>query len=86
MDQLALKRAAVARDCRLVSALDVLEELVQDIKAGKHNPNKLLVIFTEDLEDGGDKVHERFAGVTKDQILGLMLYEQHQILHEWERG
>lgn len=85
MDQLALKRAEKEQDCRLCSPFDILEELIADIKAGKYKPNKLVLIFSEPLPNDGDRVSERYAGVTRSEIIALLEYQKSIVLEDWKR-
>jgi len=83
MDEIARKRAEKNQDCREWSALDALEDLMQDIKAGKYNPSSLCIHFWEKNEDGSRTHHYQVAGLTFPEHIALLATAQHRVITEW---
>jgi len=80
---LGLKRAEEAEDCRLCTALEILEELVADIKSGELKmPNFLYVAMK--VSHGKDEAtyNYRAAGGDKTELSGLLAIHLNRITQE----
>lgn len=77
-------RARKANDCRLLTPLDVLEELVADIKAGNYSPSQLILYFRSGDPEKGMTTTMRLAGVGRSEQIAILAKAQHEALHAWE--
>ena len=64
MNELAKKRADVAGDSRLWSPEDALEDLLNEIKAGRIKPTQLAIHYFEGTPETGMKHDYSAAGLT----------------------
>lgn len=72
IENLNIKRAHEANDCRLASVTDKLEEALEDSRDGRWT--KCIMVFYSE-NDGVFKIKTRYAGCTALEARGLMLTE-----------
>lgn len=84
LTQLNAKRAEKEGDCRLVTPLEELKDLVQRIESEKMNPDQLFVcMLTFDKEKPGRWfTNYGCANMTKRDIIALLEIMKDRVLHD----
>lgn len=87
---LGSKRANKTGDGRLWSVPEMLEEVLEDYRSGKHKHPKaiLLLLDDTDLEDGTPQFTTNYyqAGMKSSQIIGLLAVTLYRINGILEQG
>lgn len=83
MDELARKRAENAGDCRLWSAEDALEDLLQRVRSGEVKPLHIAIHFLEDKPSGGYRHGYTVAGATFQQHIALLNVALNRVIKDW---
>jgi hypothetical protein len=82
---LNMVRAEKAQDCRLVSPLEVLKQLVADIESGKREaPDQIYVAMLTFEADNKEDWHHCYvaAGAGKRDLLSLLEMSKYRLLRE----
>jgi hypothetical protein len=73
-----------AEDSRLWSPEQCLDELLTDIRSGKHKPKKLIVLFWEDLHGDGRLTRgERYVNFTYTESVAFLTLAQQDAIESW---
>lgn len=83
MDDLAKRRAEKTQDSREWSALDALEDMVAQVKAGTIKPEQLSINWLESKPEGGYAHHYCVAGMTFQQHIALLHVSLARVLTQW---
>lgn len=83
MNEIAKRRADKMQDCREWTAIDALEDMVAQVKAGKMKVDQLAIHWFENLPEGGYKHHYCVAGVTFQQHIALLHVGLTRVVDDW---
>lgn len=67
------------------SPVELLEEFVAEIKAGKVKPDNLMVFFLESQPDGRQRPHVWSANVSRAEAIAFCQLETARSIEEWRR-
>ena len=85
MDELAKRRAEKMQDSREWTALDALEDLVAQVRAGTLQVDQLGIHWFKNLPDGGYEHHYCAAGMTYQQHIALLHIALDRVARDWVR-
>ena len=81
-----IKLASKADNAKMVTVRDVVEHFLAEIDSGRTNPKQAIIVYVEDLDNGDEKLHARWANMDRVEsvyYLNCALYEE---LHgDWRR-
>lgn len=67
--------------------VQLLEELLADIKAGKEHPSRLLVTWTETTEDGKrDRIRHWQAQCSRSEEIAFLTAAAQMAIEDWRDG
>lgn len=72
-----------AGDSHMWTAEQMLEELLAEVKAGKAKPEKMLILFWEDVGNGHLRRSERCVNFTNVEHIAFLSQAWHSALEKW---
>ena len=76
-------RANKLNDNCLWTPEDCVTAFLRDMKAGVVRPTKIVLIYEEDIPEGGGRISVYLANVKRDQEIALLEMRKHFAMHKW---
>jgi hypothetical protein len=72
------------KNSKMWTAEQMLTELLEEVKAGKVNPEKIIVLFWEPTQDRRLRKSSRCVNFTNADYVAFLASAAHDALHEWQ--
>jgi hypothetical protein len=63
--------------------IDLVDDLLDDLRSGKERATKMLVLIWRDEEDGTTSCGERRAGLSRSDEVSMLRLHEHRIIRRW---
>jgi len=75
--------AEVSQDNTRITPKQILEMMLRDLENGETSPDKVLIIYTEPLENGGQRLGFYAANVRRDDHIVMCELSKIKAIESW---